>query len=58
MMNVADINRHEVGSGQFIDSRNKTHKVIHSAIFSEDEKEEHEERITEDLCRIFTFKRR
>lgn len=48
--------RSQVGEGSYIDRKDKTHKVIHSVIFTDEEKRELEDKIVEDLYRIFTTK--
>ncbi len=54
MLNVTDLNTNEVGVSEFIDSKNRSHTVKHSVILTDFERKELEDRIVEDLYRIFT----
>lgn len=53
MLNL-DLNTNEIGVSEFVDSKNRSHTVKHSIILTNSEKRELEERIAEDLYRIFT----
>lgn len=46
----------ETGVSEFTDFNFHVHKVKHSIIYTEKEKSELEEKIVEDLCRVFTHK--
>lgn len=54
MLNLDYLNTNEVGVSEFIDSKNRSHTVKHSIILTDSEKRELENRIAEDLYRIFT----
>lgn len=49
-----DLNTNEVGVSEFIDSKNRSHSVKHSIVLTDYKKSELEEKIAEDLYRIFT----
>ena len=51
-----NINTQTIGSTEFIDISNKVKEVKHSIILSSEHKKELEERIVDELCRIFTHK--
>ena len=48
--------RTQVAQSSYTDQKDRIHKVIHSVIFTEEEKRELEDKIVEDLYRIFTTK--
>ena len=54
MLNLDYLNTNEVGVSEFVDSKNRSHIVKHSIILTDSEKRELEDRIAEDLYRIFT----
>lgn len=54
MLNLDYLNTDEIGISRFIDSKNRSHTIKHSIILTDAEKSELEERIAEDLYRIFT----
>lgn len=54
MLNLDYLNTNEVGVSKFVDSKNRSHTVKHSIILTDTEKRELEDRIAEDLYRIFT----
>ena len=45
-----------IGTTEFIDISNKVKEVKHSVIFNPEHKKELEERIVDELCRIFAHK--
>lgn len=49
-----NISTKELGVSEFTDSKSHTHKIKHSLVLTETEKRELEERIAEELYRIFT----
>lgn len=55
-MQLSDIKSREVGYTEFTDSHANTHKVKHSIIFTDCEKRELEDKIADELYRIFTSK--
>ena len=54
MFNIT--NSQDVGVSQYRDISNKVKEVKHSTTFNDAEKRETEERIVEELLRIFTHK--
>lgn len=54
MLNLDYLNTNEVGVSEFVDSKKRSHTVKHSIILTDTEKRELEDRIAEDLYRIFT----
>ena len=48
------MNIRTIGTSEYSDCKSNTHKVKHSVIFTEKEKRELEDKIVEDLYRIFT----
>ena len=48
------LNTNEIGISEFVDSKNHSHIVKHSIILTDFEKRELEEKIADDLYRIFT----
>lgn len=54
MLNLDNLNTNEIGVSEFVDSKKRSHTVKHSVIFTDSEKRELEEKIAEDLYRIFT----
>lgn len=49
-----DLNTNEVGVSEFFDSKNRLHSVKHSIVITDYKRSELEEKIAEDLYRIFT----
>lgn len=58
MINLKNINTKEIGISEFTDSKSRTHIVKHSVVLTETEKRELEEKIAEELYRIFTNNRK
>ncbi len=58
MLNFNELATKEIGISEFIDSKSRTHTVKHSVVLTETEKRELEERIAEELYRIFTSNRK
>lgn len=56
MFNFKDFATEEVEVTEFVDSKKRLHKVKHSIVIGNDESHEFEERIAEDLYRIFAKK--
>lgn len=56
MDSLTNIVKQQIATGSFIDSKNKEHQVVHSIIFTDEEKRDLEEKIAEDLFNIFTKK--
>lgn len=54
MLNLNNVDTKELGITEFTDSKSRTHIVKHSVVLTETEKREVEDRIAEDLYRIFT----
>ena len=54
MLNLDYLNTNEVSVSEFVDSKKRSHTVKHSIILTDTEKRELEDRIAEDLYRIFT----
>ncbi|MBR7132796.1 MAG: hypothetical protein IKD04_04635 [Clostridia bacterium] len=52
----SDYLTNEVGFSEYIDSKNRSHTIKHSIILADYEKRELEDRIAEDLYRIFAKK--
>lgn len=48
------LNTNKIGISEFVDSKNHSHIVKHSIILTDFEKRELEEKIAEDLYKIFT----
>ena len=58
MLNFNELATKEIGISEFTDSKSRTHTVRHSVALTETEKRELEERIAEELYRIFTSNRK
>ncbi len=58
MLNFNELATKEIGISEFTDSKSRTHTVRHSVVLTETEKRELEERIAEELYRIFTSNRK
>ncbi len=58
MLNLNNIDTKEIGLSEFTDSKSRTHTVKHSVVLTETEKRELEEKIAEELYRIFTNNRK
>ena len=58
MLNFNKLATKEIGISEFTDSKSRTHAVKHSVVLTEIEKRELEERIAEELYRIFTSNRK
>ena len=58
MLNFNELATKEIGISEFTDSKSRTHTVRHSVVLTETEKRELEERIAEELYRIFTGNRK
>ena len=58
MLNFYELATKEIGISEFTDSKSRTHTVRHSVVLTETEKRELEERIAEELYRIFTSNRK
>ena len=58
MLNFNVLATKEIGISEFTDSKSRTHTVRHSVVLTEAEKRELEERIAEELYRIFTSNRK
>ena len=58
MLNFDELATKEIGVSEFTDSKSRTHTVKHSVVLTETEKRELEERIAEELYRIFTSNRK
>lgn len=58
MLNFNELATKEIGISEFTDSKSRTHTVRHSVLLTETEKRELEERIAEELYRIFTSNRK
>ena len=58
MLNFNELATKEIGISEFTDSKSRTHTVKHSVVLTETEKREIEERIAEELYRIFTSNRK
>lgn len=58
MLNFNELATKEIGISEFTDSKSRTHTVKHSVVLTETEKRELEERIAEELYRIFTSNRK
>lgn len=54
MLNMNNVDTEVVGISEFKDSKSRSHTVKHSIILTDSEKRELEDRIAEDLYRIFT----
>ena len=51
---MQDIGKRQIGMSEYTDTKEHTHKVIHSVIFTDEEKRDLEEKIADDLYQIFT----
>ena len=58
MLNLNELATKEIGISEFTDSKSRTHIVKHSIVLTETEKREIEERVAEELYRIFTSNRK
>ena len=58
MLNFNELATKEIGISEFTDSKSRTHTVRHIVVLTETEKRELEERIAEELYRIFTSNRK
>lgn len=56
MDSLSNLVKQQIATGSFVDSKNREHPVVHSIIFTDEEKRDLEERIAEDLFKIFTKK--
>ncbi len=54
MFDTNYLKTNEIGVSEFVDSKNRLHIVKHSVIITNFDRKELEERIAEDLYKIFT----
>ena len=53
---LKSIDKKELGYSEYSDSKSSTHRIKHSVVLTEAKKRELEERIADELYRIFTHK--
>ncbi len=53
---LKSIEKKELGYSEYSDSKSSTHRIKHSVVLTESKKRELEERIADELYRIFTHK--
>ena len=56
MIMLKSIDKKELGYSEYSDSKSSTHHIKHSVVLTESKKRELEERIADELYRIFTHK--